>query len=133
MGNKLTHETIVVLEGDHALVLVARRGLLEFDLLSNQSLDPESYGAGKYGKRGNRNLAAALSTASRIGPREEGQDASRIPLLVAEVKVVRCGVVEVDGAFDEPQSENSGVEVEIPLRVTRNSGNVMDASGAEAH
>jgi hypothetical protein len=132
MGNKLTHETIVVLEGDHALVLVAGSGLLEIDLLPNQPLDPEPDGAREYCKRGNRDLAAALSPASRVGPGEKGQDTSGIPLLVAEVKVVRCGVVEVDGAFDEPQSENSGVEVEIPLGVTRNSGDVMDASGAEA-
>jgi hypothetical protein len=42
MGNELTHETIVILEGDDAFILVARSGLLKIDLLPDQALDPKT-------------------------------------------------------------------------------------------
>ena len=80
MRDELAHEPFVVLECDDALVLVARDGLLELDLLPDKSLDPEADRAGKNRERCDRNLAAALPSASRIGPGEEGQDAARISL-----------------------------------------------------
>ena len=40
---------------------------------------------------------------------------------------------EVYRALDEPEPEDTGVEVEIPLRVTGNTGDVMNTGRAEAH
>jgi hypothetical protein len=45
-------------------------------------------------------------------------DRSRRPNGVAKVKVISTGIVEVDGALDQPQSEQADVEVDIPLWIT---------------
>ena len=67
------------------------------------------------------------------GPRKESQNASGRAFRVAEIEVVSGGVVEVYGALDEPQAENAGVEIEIPLGVARDTGNVMNAGGCKSH
>ena len=54
-------------------------------------------------------------------------------MLITEVKVIGGRVIKVYRTLDESETEDTGVEIEIPLGVTRNSGDVMDASGAEAH
>jgi hypothetical protein len=41
--------------------------------------------------------------------------------------VVGPGIVEVDGLFDEAQSEDDRIEVQIPLGVTGNCGYMMQA------
>ena len=42
-------------------------------------------------------------------------------------------VVKVYGALDEPEAEDAGVEIEIPLRIARDTGDVVNTGGAEAH
>src|SRR5215210_5676564 len=133
MGNELTHKSIVILECDHALVLVARDRVIEFHLLLDQTLDPESDRAGQNGKGSNGYLASTLSTAASIRPGEECENASRISLLVAEIEVIGGRIVEVYGALDEPEPKNTGVEVEIPLRITGNASDMVNSGRAEAH
>ena len=43
------------------------------------------------------------------------------------------GIVEVYGALDEPEAEDAGVEIEIPLGIARDTGDVMNTGSAEAH
>ena len=40
--------------------------------------------------------------------------------------MVGARVVEVYGSLYQSQTEEVGVEIEIPLRITRNRGNVMN-------
>jgi hypothetical protein len=47
--------------------------------------------------------------------------------IVAEVEVVGLGIVEVDGALDQPEAEHAGIEVQVALGITRDGGDVMDA------
>ena len=47
------------------------------------------------------------------------------PSVVAEVEVVGAGVVEVDGALDEAEAEDLGVEVEVGLGVGGDGGDVV--------
>ena len=54
-------------------------------------------------------------------------------MMVTEVEVIGRGIVEVHRALDEPESQDSGVEVEIPLRVAGYSGDVMNTGSAETH
>ena len=42
-------------------------------------------------------------------------------------------VVEVYGTLDEPEPEDAGVEIEIPLGIARDTGDVMNTGSAEAH
>jgi hypothetical protein len=133
MCNQLTHEAFVVLERDHALVFVARDGLREFDALLDQSLNPESNGArpdreGRYSY-----LPATLPASSSIRPGEKGKDTTRVSPLITEVEVIVRGIVEVYRALNEPEAENAGVEVEIPLRVTGDTSDVMNSGSAETH
>ncbi len=78
-------------------------------------------------------MTATLPSAPSVRPWEKGKDASRSPLLVTEVEVVGGGIVEVYGALDESETKNAGVEVEIPLRVTGYTGDMMNTGSAEAH
>jgi len=133
VSNELTHESFVVLKGDHPLVLVARSGLLELYPLLNEPLDPEADRAGQNRERSYGNLPTALPPAASIRPREKRENASGPSLLITEVKVIGRGIVEVYRTFDQSKPENTGVEVEIPLWVTGDPGDVMDPGTAETH
>ena len=63
--------------------------------------------------------------AGGAGPREEGQDGARGAEIVTEVEVVAAGIVEVDGALDEAEAEQFGIEVESALRIRGDGGDVM--------
>jgi len=123
----------VVLEGDDALVLVTGSRLSELDLFPYESFYPETDGAGEYGERSDGYLAAPLSSAPRVRPGKERENAPRIPLFVAEVEVIGRRVVKVYGSLYEPEAEDSGVEIEISLGVTRDTGDVVNTGSAEAH
>src|SRR2546423_5345130 len=133
MSDQLAHEALVILERDDALVFVTCNRLLELDALLDEALDPESERSGSDGKRRDSNLAAALTAATRVRPGKERQNCTRTAGLVAEIEVIGRRVVEVDGAFDEPEAENSGVEIEISLRVAGDTGDVMDTRSPESH
>src|SRR5687767_10123789 len=133
MCDQLAHQSIVILECDDALVLVARNRLRELDLLADQPLDPETDRAGSNHERRYGNLSASLPAASRIRPREKSEDTSRAALVIAKIKVIGGGVVEVDRALDQTQAEHAGIEIEITLRVAGDPGDVMNAGRAEAH
>ena len=62
-------------------------------------------------------------------PGEERHERAGAASLVAVVEVVRAGVVEVDGLLDESQPEAADVEVDVLLRVARDSGDVVQTLG----
>ena len=71
--------------------------------------------------------ARAGPTRPGAGELEPGQDGSRRALLVAEVEVVRLGRVEVDRLLHQPQPEDVRVELDVPLRVAGDHGDVVHA------
>jgi hypothetical protein len=133
MGHELSHESVVVFECNYALVFVSRDRLCEFDLLPDQPLDPESHRAGENDERRYSYLASALSSPSRMRPRKERENAAWMAELVTEVEVIGGRIVEVYSPLDEPQPQNAGVEVEISLRIARDTGDVVNAGGLESH
>src|SRR5690606_19254963 len=68
--------------------------------------------------------------AAGARPQKEGQDAPWGADLVTEIEVIRLRVVEIDRALDEPEAEEPGVEVEVPLRITRDGGDVVQPENA---
>ena len=60
-------------------------------------------------------------------PGKEGQDRAGLALLVAIIKVIGAGIVEIDGLLDQPQPEHAGEEIEIAVGAARDGGDVMDA------
>jgi hypothetical protein len=65
------------------------------------------------------------AAARRVRPLEEGQQRARAADGIAEVQVVRAGIVEVDGALYQPQPQHVAVEVQRALRVGRHHGHVV--------
>ena len=66
---------------------------------------------------------AALRDARELEEREVGAGAA---LLVRVEEVVDGRIILVHGLLDEPQPEEPGVEVDVPARVCRDAGDVMD-------
>src|SRR6202171_1702060 len=133
MRDELTHEPVVVLERDDALLFIAGSRLRKLDLLPYQPLYPETDRAGEYREGGDGYLASTLPSSRCVRPGKESKNATRTPLLITEVKVIGGRVVEVYRTLDEPEPEDAGVEIEIPLGIARDTGDVMNTGSAEAH
>jgi hypothetical protein len=131
--DQLTHKSVVVLESDDALPIIAGNGLGELDLSRYKALYPETDGAGEYGEGSDGYLAAALSSPPCIRPWKERKKAPRTSLLITKVEVIGGRVIEVYGTLDEPKAEDSGVEIEISLGIARDTGDVVNTGSAEAH
>jgi hypothetical protein len=85
------------------------------------------------GKGSGLNLAGARNPGLRIRPQKKRQDGARRATRIAEVEVVTTGVIEVDRAFDKPQAQQPGVEIQGPLGVRCDRGDVMQSGNRQAH
>jgi hypothetical protein len=47
--------------------------------------------------------------------------------------MIRSRIVEIDGAFDETQTEKSHIKIEIPLRIARDRSDMMKATNFNIH
>ena len=95
--------------------------------LPNETLEPEGERCAGNGQRNRGELARALSPPLRPRPWEESEERSRAPRFVAVVQVVSVGVVEVHRPLHQAKPEDAGVEVDVPLHITRDHRDVMDA------
>src|SRR4030095_6837632 len=84
-------------------------------------------------ERGHSYLTMALAPFLCVRPRKESENRPRSAVLAAVVEMVGLGIVIVDCEFDKSQAKNAGVEIQIPLRVARNSRHMMDAENLFAH
>ena len=50
--------------------------------------------------------------------------------MIAKIKMIAPGIVEIHGPLDQTQPERLGIKVEIALRISRNRGDVVDAGAA---
>jgi hypothetical protein len=82
------------------------------------------------GEANRGHLPAPAGASSRAQPGEKCNDCSRAPDVIAKIKMVTPGIVEIHGPFDQTQPERLGVKVEIALRISRNRGDVVDAGAA---
>jgi hypothetical protein len=44
--------------------------------------------------------------------------------------VIGTRIIEVDGAFDQPEAKHPRVEIEVALRIARDRGDMMNAADA---
>src|SRR5207249_4062606 len=84
-------------------------------------------------ERSRFDLAYPANAASRPRPRKKSENCSRRAAIIAEVKMVRSRIVKIDGAFDETQTERPDIEIEIPLRIAGDRGNVMQSRNFGVH
>src|SRR5262249_5209916 len=78
-------------------------------------------------------LACAANSASRARPREKGHNCARGAARIAEIKMVRAGIIEIHRALDETQSEHASVKIQIALWITGNCGDVMKSGNFDLH
>jgi hypothetical protein len=74
-----------------------------------------------------RDLTGTDLPAGHPLPREEGHARAGRPLSVGEKEVVGRGVVLVDRALDQSETERLDPEVHVLLGVARDTGDVVDA------
>jgi hypothetical protein len=74
-----------------------------------------------------------LPATPSVRPWEERENAAGASGLVAEIKMIGCGIVEIHGPLYQAQPESAGVEIEISLWVTGDSGYVMNPGRAKRH
>ena len=104
-----------------------------FEPPSGQAFSPKAQGTGGNGEGGGRRLPDPLAPLVGAGPREEGEDGSRVSRRIAVIEVVGVRIVIVDGQLHQPQAEDSGVEIQVPLRVAGDRRHVMNAEEFGAH
>ncbi len=78
-------------------------------------------------------LAGAASSASRSRPRKKCQDCSGRPAPIAEIKMVRSRIIKIHRAFDETQTENPDIKIEIPLWIAGDCSDVMKSRDFTVH
>src|SRR5262249_5044764 len=54
------------------------------------------------------------------------QDRTRLARLITIVEVVGAGIVEIHGLLDQAQAEGPRVELEVPLSLTGDGGDVVE-------
>jgi hypothetical protein len=130
-AHDLEHQPVRVAEGDHALTLAAGNAALgrafEGDRVAHQALEPEAGRRRGGGERRHRRLPRAGAAAPRPGPGKEREQAPGRSVLVAEIEMIGLRIVEVDGALDQPEAQDAGVEIEVALRIAGDRGDVVDA------
>src|SRR6266849_3930134 len=66
-------------------------------------------------------------------PGEECQDRPWRPSRIAKVEMISARIIEIDGALDQPQPEQSDIKIEVALRITGDGGNVMKSGDFLVH
>ena len=89
--------------------------------------EPDVEGIRGNGETKGDGLPAASASRGGIGPWEESRDRAGSAGLVTEVEVIRGGIIEVHGALDEAETEETGVKLEIALRIACERGDMMKA------
>src|SRR5438132_10066733 len=47
--------------------------------------------------------------------------------------MIRSRIVEINGAFDETQTQKSHIKIEVPLRIARDSGHMVKSANLVIH
>ena len=106
---------------------------LEGDAMLGETLGPILHGAPRHSERGVSQLSGTVTTLSSARPRKEREDSAGMPDAIAVIQVVSCRIVEVDGEFDEPESDEARIEIDVDLRLAGDGGDVMDAEDFFIH
>ena len=103
------------------------------DIEGSQTIRPEGQRSFGHSESRHADLARAGATAPRAGEREIGHDRPGRAQLVAVIKVVNFGRVEVDGFFHAAQTEGLGEKVIVGLGPARQRGHVVQSVDLVQH
>lgn len=127
-GHELDHEPGGVADDQRALG-EARRAILGREARRGEPVTPGVERAHRHRERRRGDLSRAV-LADRDAPsvvREGGPDRPGRARLGRVVEVVDVMVVEIDGAFDEVEAEQSLAEIKVGLGLIHGGGHVMQA------
>src|SRR5277367_6172489 len=113
-------------EGEDFFVEAAA-GALDEDSVVEKAFFPVIDGGKRDAEGGPGYFASAGEPAGGVRPGKEGKDGAGGSGVVSEIEMVGARVIEVDGALDEAQAENIGIEVQITLRIGGDSGDVVES------
>src|SRR5436190_4405232 len=124
--DELEAKTVWIAEGEDSFAKPFAP-LSDRDAELQQPRPPICAGSRRNRERDGRHLTRANRPLSRLRPGKEREDRSRCAVLVAKIEVIRFGIVEVDGELHQAKGEGGRIEVEIPLRIAGDGGDVMNA------
>src|SRR6266480_7139731 len=78
-------------------------------------------------------LARAANSTSHSWPRKKCQDCSGRAAPIAEIKMVRSGIIKIHRALHESQTEKPDIKIQIPLRIARDRSDVMKSRDFTVH
>src|SRR5690606_24187972 len=92
-----------------------------------QSLFPEIKTAFGHSKtRFGDLLGAPAPGMYPVAPGKEREDGTRRTDFIAEIKMIRFRIVEVNGLFHQALPQHAGIKFVVPTGIPRNCGYVMD-------
>src|SRR5207249_10773737 len=77
--------------------------------------------------------AGAANSAACARPWKACENRSRRTAIIAKIKMITSRIVKINCALDETQPKQGDIEIEIPLRITRDRGDVMKAGNLVFH
>src|SRR5205823_12627027 len=75
----------------------------------------------------------AANSAACAGPWKKCQNRSRRTAIIAKIKMIRPRIDKNNSALNETQPKQRDIEIETPLRITRDRGDVMKAGNLVFH
>ena len=91
----------------------AGRGFLEVASLAGKAGYPGVEGGRRDGKSGRLDHASPCAARRGVREWEKGEEATRASCAIAVVEMIRVGRIEVDGALDQPEAQDAGIEIEV--------------------
>src|SRR5947209_4896680 len=91
-----------------------------------ESLAPVCHRSGRNGESGGYDLSGAARSAPSTGPRKKRENSSGRANMISEIKVVSTGIIEVNRAFHQSETQKFRIKVEVRLGIAGYRSDVMD-------
>src|SRR5262249_38360542 len=116
--------TVRIREREHAFTEPLLQRLV-CDALFDEAMRPIAERSRRHAERGLMRLADAPTALCGLFPRKEREDRAWLAGLVAVIKVIGAGIVEIHRPLHEAKPQRAGIEVEIAGRVSGDRGDVV--------
>jgi hypothetical protein len=127
-SHQLQEQPVRVLEREYLLVEPPGRTII-LDAVGQQPLDPESQSGWLDSEGDGADLSGSLASRPSARPREKCQERARVPQLVTIVQVIAGRIIEVHRELHQAHPQDTGIEIQVALRVTGNGGDMVDGHG----
>ncbi|MNR23975.1 hypothetical protein D3C85_1410290 [compost metagenome] len=98
-----------------------------------KSLFPKAHSPHRYAVSRYTDLTSADLSLISIRPREKRNNRARLPAVIAEIKVIRTRIIEINRLFDQTKSKYPRVKIHVLLRMPDNRRDMMNTHGLLSH